>query len=120
MNVRLRDYQINGIDDIINAWTDCQSILFQMATGTGKTTLFCEIARKFTKELYPDKKVLIITHRKELVEQAFNRLDSDFRLATGRISASFIEDQSASIQVASIRTLVTRLKHQSDIFSLVI
>ena len=49
MNVRLRDYQINGIDDIINAWTDCKSVLFQMPTGTGKTTLFCEIVRK----LYP-------------------------------------------------------------------
>jgi len=83
----LRDYQINGIDEIINAWTDCRSILFQMPTGTGKTTLFCEIVRKFTEDLYPDKKVLIITHRKELVEQVFNRLVSDFHLVTGIISS---------------------------------
>lgn len=120
MNVRLRDYQINGIDDIINAWTDCKSVLFQMPTGTGKTTLFCEIVRKFTKELYPDKKVLIITHRKELVEQAFNRLVSDFHLTTGIISSNFIGIQSSPIQVASIQTLVRRDEHQKDIFSLVI
>ena len=120
MNVRLRDYQINGIDDIVNAWKDCKSVLFQMPTGTGKTTLFCEIVRKFTTELYPDKKVLIITHRKELVEQAFNRLVSDFHLTSGIISSNFIGIQSSPIQVASIQTLVRRDEHQKDIFSLVI
>lgn len=50
MNGRLRDYQINRIEEIINAWTECRSVLFQMSTGTGKTTLFCEIARKFITE----------------------------------------------------------------------
>ena len=120
MNVRLRDYQINGVDDILNAWKDCKSVLFQMPTGTGKTTLFCELVRKFTTELYPDKKVLIITHRKELVEQAFNRLVSDFHLTTGIISSNYLGIQSSPIQVASIQTLVRREEHQKDIFSLVI
>ena len=116
----LRDYQLSGIDNIMNAWEDCRSVLFQMPTGTGKTTLFCELVRKFTKELYPDKKVLVITHRKELVEQAFNRLVSDFHLTTGVISSNFISNYSAQIQVASIQTLVRRVEHQKDIFSLII
>lgn len=120
MDVKLRDYQLSGIDNIMKAWVDCKSVLFQMPTGTGKTTLFCELVRKFTKELYPTKKVLIITHRKELVEQAFNRLVSDFHLTTGAISSNFISNYSAQIQVASIQTLVRRLEHQKDIFSLII
>jgi superfamily II DNA or RNA helicase len=120
MTVKLRDYQIAGIDDILNAWRDCRSVLFQMPTGTGKTTLFCEIVKKFTTELHSDKKVLIITHRKELVEQAFDRLVSGFRLATGIISANYIGIQSSPIQVASIQTLLRRNEHQKDIFSLVI
>ncbi|MEO8822121.1 MAG: DEAD/DEAH box helicase family protein [Ginsengibacter sp.] len=120
MNVELRDYQINGIEEIFNAWSDCKSVLFQMPTGTGKTTLFCEIARKFITEISPDKKVLIITHRKELVEQAVNRLVIDFHLTSGIISSNFIGIQSAPIQVASIQTLVRRDEHQKDIFSLVI
>jgi len=120
MDIELRDYQKKGIEDIINAWKDCRSVLFQMPTGTGKTTLFCEIARRFITELYPDKKVLIITHRKELVEQAFRRLVNDFHLASGIISSNYIGDQSARIQVASIQTLVRRNEHQKDIFSLVI
>lgn len=120
MNVRLRDYQINGIDQIIHAWTDCKSVLFQMPTGTGKTTLFCEIVRKFTIEHYPDKKVLIVTHRKELVEQAFKRLVNDFHLVAGIISSNFVSNHSAQIQVASIQTLVKRVEHQKDLFSLII
>lgn len=91
-----------------------------MPTGTGKTNLFCEIVRKFTTELYPDKKVLIITHRKELVEQAFNTLVSDFHLTTGIISSNFIGVQSSPIQVASIQTLIRRDQHQTDKFSSVI
>lgn len=120
MNVTLRRYQINGIDNILNAWSDCRSVLFQMPTGTGKTTLFCEIVRKFTSELYPDKKVLIVTHRKELVEQVFDRLVSGFHLTAGIISSNYIGIQSAPIQVASIQTLVRREEHQKDIYSLVI
>ena len=120
MNIELREYQITGIDDITNAWKDCKSVLFQMPTGTGKTTLFCEIVRKFTTELYRDKKVLIITHRKELVEQVFNRLVSDFHLTTGIISSTYIGIQSSPIQIASIQTLIRRPEHQKDIFSLVI
>jgi superfamily II DNA or RNA helicase len=120
MAISLRDYQMTGIDDIINAWKESNNVLFQMPTGTGKTTLFCEIVRKFTTEFFPNKKVLIITHRKELVEQVFNRLESDFHLPTGNISSNLIGNQSSLIQVASIQTLVRRTEHQKDIFSLVI
>ena len=80
MNVTLRDYQVKGINDIIDAWKEEQSVLFQMPTGTGKTTLFCEIARRFTTEFYPNKKILIVTHRRELVEQVYTRLVTDFHL----------------------------------------
>jgi superfamily II DNA or RNA helicase len=120
MNVTLRDYQIQAIADIVNAWNDCKSVLFQMPTGTGKTTLFCEIVRMFTSQIYPNKKVLIVTHRKELVEQVFQRLVTDFNLTTGIISSSYLGIQSAAVQVASIQTLIRRPFHQKDIFSVVI
>jgi superfamily II DNA or RNA helicase len=120
MNVELRPYQTTGIEDIENAWKECRSVLFQMPTGTGKTTLFCEIVRKFTTVLFPNKKVLIVTHRRELVEQVFNRLVSDFHLTSGIISANYIGLESSPIQVASIQTLVRRIEYQKDIFSLII
>lgn len=43
MNVSLRDYQINGIDEIIDAWTDCRDILFQCRPEQAKM----EIVSKF-------------------------------------------------------------------------
>lgn len=120
MKVILRNYQIWGINDIFNAWSNCKSVLFQMPTRTGKTTLFCDIARKFITELSPEKKVLIITHRKELVEQVFKRLVTDFQLTAGIISSNYLGIPSSPIQVASIQTLIRREEHQKDIFSLVI
>jgi superfamily II DNA or RNA helicase len=118
--MQLRDYQINGIEDILEAWGSHQSVLFQMPTGTGKTTLFCEIARKFTEELHPGKKVLIITHRKELVEQVFSRLVQAFGMTAGIIAANYIGIANAVVQIASIQTLVRRPQYQKDVFSLVI
>lgn len=120
MTVKLRDYQIKGIEDILDAWKDYKSVLFQMPTGTGKTTLFCELARKFITEFFPDKKVLIVTHRRELVEQAFSRLVEDFRMTAGIISSNYIGIESSPIQVASIQTLIRRKRYQLDMFSLVI
>ena len=37
MNVKLRDYQVEGIDNIMKSWENSKSVLFQMPTGTGKT-----------------------------------------------------------------------------------
>ena len=121
MNINIRDYQSKGIEEIINAWKEFRSVLFQMPTGTGKTTLFCEIVRKFINDLYPDKKVLIVMHRSELVDQASLRLKS-FGINAGIISAKFPKQElySASVQVASVQTLVNRTVYHEDVFSLVI
>jgi hypothetical protein len=47
MRIALRPYQIQGIDEIFMAWSRLRSVLYQMPTGTGKTTLFAEIVRRF-------------------------------------------------------------------------
>ncbi len=120
MNIKLRDYQIEGVEEIIKTFENSRSILFQMPTGTGKTTLFCELVRIFTTEKFPLKKVLIVTHRKELVEQVFERLSTDFGISSGIIAASYMGISSSQVQVASIQTLVRRQEHHKDIFSLVI
>lgn len=62
----LRDYQLQAIQDIENCTE--KNILLQLPTGAGKTYTFCEIAKRFfTSEV---KKVLILAHRTELLEQA--------------------------------------------------
>jgi superfamily II DNA or RNA helicase len=107
----LRPYQIEGIKKIFNQWAkwneqkeNKRSILFQMPTGTGKTILFNEIVRKgFEKE----RKILIVVHRIELVEQITKKL-SEKGIIVGRIIAGKISDYSKTVQVASIQTLSRR------------
>jgi superfamily II DNA or RNA helicase len=75
-----------------------------MPTGTGKTVLFSEIVSMgFRKK----KKILIVVHRKELVDQITNKLNS-LNIDLGLIIAGKKADYSKIIQVASIQTLSRR------------
>ena len=88
----LRDYQIEMLNRVHEAWRKCDHVLVQMPTGTGKTILLAslinELACKIGKlenekigklegeqirELENKKRrdggVLIVAHRRELIEQ---------------------------------------------------
>lgn len=107
MSEKLRPYQHQGIKEIFLEWRKgTKSILFQMPTGTGKTVLFSEIVRIGHEN---NRRILIVVHRKELVEQIRNKLHSK-NIETGIIIAGEQSDYSKIIQVASIQTL-TRRKH---------
>ncbi|MDR1883667.1 MAG: DEAD/DEAH box helicase [Prevotella sp.] len=113
--VSLRPYQNEGIRAIFDAWNprtqNLMNVLFQMPTGTGKTTVFSEIVRRARLK---EKKVLIVVHRKELVEQIAERL-SHFQVAVGIISGSIQPDMEKEVQVATIQTLSKRDYPQADI-----
>ena len=117
MKVELRPYQTNAIRQIFKAWAlkpeglDLRNVLFQMPTGTGKTTLFSEIVRKAELK---QKKVLIVVHRLELVEQIVERLQH-FDIAAGVIIAGTKRDDTKSVQVASIQTLNRRQFPPADL-----
>lgn len=67
----LRDFQLAAKADAYEAWYKGAIVLMPvMPTGSGKTVLFCDIAREFNSP------VVAIAHRQELVSQAamaFNR-----------------------------------------------
>ncbi len=117
MKVELRPYQTNAIRQIFKAWAlkpeglDLRNVLFQMPTGTGKTTLFSEIVRKAELK---QKKVLIVVHRLELVEQIVERLQH-FDIAAGVIVAGKKIDAEKNVQVASIQTLTRRVFPLADL-----
>lgn len=75
-----------------------------MPTGTGKTVLFSEIVRRGFKA---ERKILIVVHRRELVDQIKARLKS-IEVDTGLIVAGIDSDYTKKIQVASIQTLSRR------------
>lgn len=113
--VVLRDYQIQGIRKIFEAWNpdigNLRNVLFQMPTGTGKTTVFSEIVRKAQIK---GKTVLIVVHRIELVEQIVERLFI-FGVNAGIISSGKRPDNILAVQVATIQTLSRRDPPAADI-----
>ena len=103
--VQLRPYQKQKIKEIYEAWENHRSVMLQMPTGTGKTVLFNQIVKD---ELANNSKVLIIAHRKELIDQNVARLWNDFGIRAGTIMANVRADLSLPVQVASIQTLNRR------------
>lgn len=81
--------------------------MLQMPTGTGKTHVFCEIAKHFYKK--ERGRVLILAHRNELIQQIKDRL-SNFGLKAGIIKSRHITEEDKQIQIASVQTLCRRNK----------
>ena len=71
----LYGYQKTAIDQILDKFNDNNdnfNLLFQLPTGGGKTVIFSELTKRYI--LAKGKKVLILTHRIELLGQTSNML----------------------------------------------
>lgn len=69
--MKMRDYQIRIIGNVHKAFEKHQRTLIVAATGTGKTQMFSHIAKTF---LDGGKRVMVLCHRDELIQQACARL----------------------------------------------
>ena len=75
----LRFYQFENKLKIYNEWQNCKSVMLQMPTGTGKTRLFVSIVNDILACRMHDgiiPSVLLLVHRKELVNQIAETLAS--------------------------------------------
>lgn len=100
--IRLKNYQKKALHEInINYANGIKSQLLIMATGTGKTVVFCE----FIKELISvNKKVLVLVHRDELINQAERRLKLHTNEPFG-IEKAERKANNENIVLASVQTL---------------
>ena len=108
----LRPYQFDNKLKVYNEWQNCKSVMLQMPTGTGKTRLFSSIVSDIRSCTMKDgiiPSVLLLVHRKELVNQIAETLAS-YGLEYGIIQAGAEESRFCHIQVASVQTLVRRLQ----------
>ena len=81
----LRDYQREMLGRINEAWKSCRSVMVQMPTGTGKTVLMSEAIRSERLKVKGEKcSVLVVAHRRELIEQIQNQIkrteEQDFEI----------------------------------------
>ena len=64
----LRDYQIDICSRVSEAFEHHRSVMVQMPTGTGKTMVLAELVKRL-KMKDEGLKILIVAHRRELIEQ---------------------------------------------------
>lgn len=113
----LRDYQIENKRKIYEAWSKLDRVMLQMPTGTGKTRLFVSIVKDLHNWGAKNKravKVLILAHRKELIEQISTNVGYKYGLAHGLIVSQNQESKLYPVQVGSVPTLNRRLDRWDD------
>ena len=116
-NISLRDYQQVGVTEIRVEFRNGNTpVLFVLPTGGGKTYTFSYIAASASEK---GRAVCIIVHRKELLLQASASLTA-LGIDHGLISPDFTPKPRALVQVASVDTLLQRLKKRTYKFELLI
>lgn len=104
--ITLRPYQTQAVQDMRSLMQQgCKSILYQGATGSGKTALTAHMLHTaFSKGM----RSFFIVHRKELIDQSSRAFKLE-GLNHGIISAGYGRDHSQLVQIAGIGTLARRL-----------
>lgn len=104
MGVNLRPYQREAVEAIEGRWGagDRSTVLVQ-ATGTGKTVVMAEVARRAVER---GGRVLVLAHRGELLTQAADKIRSFAGLESALEKAeSTSVDSDAPVTVGSVQTL---------------
>lgn len=103
--MNLRPYQRQTIDAVKADWdAGYTDVMVTMATGGGKTLVFIAT---LDEVLQPGQRGLILAHRKELIDQPFERIESMFphRLPRTGIVMADRNDAHAQIVIATVQTL---------------
>jgi superfamily II DNA or RNA helicase len=103
----LRDYQKELVAQIHERFEENQSVLLQMPTGTGKTMVFSKIIKDFLDK-YPNRRIFILVHRKELLHQAQDRLYKDYSITSCTIASGQKTDLNYRVIVGMVQTLKNR------------
>ena len=120
--IQLRPYQQEAETAVFEQWSGgVHRTLLVLPTGTGKTIVFAKIAEQCVRD---GDRVLILAHRKELLEQAADKIlkSTGLRCAVERAEETSL-DSWYRITVGSVQTLMrdTRLdQFDPDYFSVII
>ena len=106
--MKLRPYQIRTIQSLFD-WLDENETgnpVVELPTGAGKSIIIAEFCR-LTLEWWPDTKILMLTHQKELIEQDARKLLTIWEDAPVGIYAASLgmKDLDHAVTFASIQSI---------------
>ncbi len=118
--LRLRDYQIEAIDNVFKAWGEgVRRPAVVLPTGAGKTVVFAALIKQFRTRHYDTPlqhaglRVIVLVHRDELADQAIAKIRSVApRLSVGKVKAES-NDIDADVMVCSVQTLAYAARRES-------
>lgn len=120
--MKLRPYQQQVVDNVIDELKNSRSTLVVLPTGGGKTVCFAHLAKHYMQQ----GRVMVIAHREELIRQAANKIEAitGYRPAIEMAIERSDEEgfEKPKIVAASVQTLVTGrvTRFKPEEFSLVI
>lgn len=116
--IGLYPHQQTGVTQIGDAFrAGHRAVLYQLATGGGKTTVFCHVGACMVASA---RRVGVLVHRRELLDQARARLAKE-GIEAAAIAPRQEIDLAGLAHVASVQTLVKRLNRlPSDWFDLLV
>jgi len=115
--LKLRPYQEDLVNKIRASYKEGKKSTLAVApTGAGKTVIFSYIASTVAAR---GKRVLILVHRIELLRQTSRAL-TKAGVDQALINPKYTPDYRKNVQVASVQTLVNRLKHIKDVDLIVV
>jgi superfamily II DNA or RNA helicase len=104
--LKLRDYQINSVNQTHKFFEQFASVMLVSGTGTGKTMMSSKIIADYVAQ---GKRVLFCVHRGRLVKQTKATLNKYFGIDPSIIWADYgTPDYTNPVQIAMIQTLQNR------------
>ncbi|MGW0865771.1 DEAD/DEAH box helicase [Streptomyces sp. NPDC002611] len=109
-----RPYQVDAIKALRKGWAaGATRLAVVLPTGAGKTVVFSHLAHQMLENL-GGRRVLVIAHREELIEQAAAKLLAvDPMLRVGIVKAQRDDHHDADVIVASVQTLAVEKRRQA-------
>ena len=127
--MKLRGYQQEARDSTLRLWSEgIRKLLLVLPTGTGKTIVFSKIIEDLVRD---GKRVLVLAHRGELLDQAADKLkqatglgcavekaeqsslDSWFRVVVGSVQSMMREKRLAQFSPDHFDTIIIDEAHHS-------
>ena len=112
---QLRDYQQEAVSSVLKHFRKTnESAVVVLPTGSGKSLVIAELAR------LAKRKILVLTHVKELVEQNHQKFES-YGVAAGIYSAGLkLKETQHQVTFASIQSAARNLDDFNEPYSLII